>query len=151
MDHHELLSVLCLLPFTSRLRESISFPEPFDPLPPLPRPILPLTFLTLEESLVPLPMGLSERMGTTTRWNPSNTGLLHDVSCLTTSKECFVVFFMIKGQVIVNVRHDLLVCKEVSVFIHIRIIVFAQVFIEKSVFIAFSLVNKSRRCFRSSS
>ena len=31
-------------------------PEPFDPLPPLPQPVLPLTFLTLEESPFPLPV-----------------------------------------------------------------------------------------------
>ena len=64
-----------------------------------------------------------------------NTGFLHEISCLTKAKECFVVFFIIKGQVIVSVRHGLLVCKEVSVFIDVRIIVFAEVLIEIGVVI----------------
>ena len=65
----------------------------------------------------------------------SNTGLLHEFSCLTIAKECFVVFFIIKGQIIINARHDLFVRKDVSVFIDVRIIVLAEVIIEIGVVI----------------
>ena len=46
-----------------------------------------------------------------------------------------MVFFIIKGQVIVNIRHDLFVCKEISVLIDVRIIVFAEVLVEMGVVI----------------
>ena len=46
-----------------------------------------------------------------------------------------MVFFIIKGQVIASVRHDVFVRKEVSVFIDVRIIVFAEVIIEIGVVI----------------
>ena len=51
------------------------------------------------------------------------------------TKDRFVVFLVIKGPVIVNVRHDLFVRNEVPVFIDARIIVFAEVIIEMGVVI----------------